>query len=149
MHATYDPKRTRGCLMRVAAPQTWLEADGWLGQDREDGISIATPRLQGLRMRLATAHISERPSNRCRPGRTALAAPNQIAERLGRSSSAVWHHLRRPALLGSEVTPSCDVVSSNRAFVLFSHVPGTESRLPGQGLDIHSCASLHAGVRWQ
>jgi deazaflavin-dependent oxidoreductase (nitroreductase family) len=36
-------------------------------------------------------------------------------------------------------------MSSNRAFVLYSHVPGTESRLLGQGLGIDSCASLNAG----
>jgi hypothetical protein len=68
MRATYDPNEHAGCLTRVARAADWLQADGWLGQDREDGISIATPRPQGLRMRLASARISERPSNRCRPG---------------------------------------------------------------------------------
>jgi hypothetical protein len=67
MRATYDPNE-HAAVYQVARAADWFQADGWLGQDREDGISIATPRPQGLRMRMASARISERPSNRCRPG---------------------------------------------------------------------------------
>ena len=30
----------------------WLRAEGWLGDEREDGLSIAAEPLQGLEVRL-------------------------------------------------------------------------------------------------
>jgi hypothetical protein len=53
MRATYDPNE-HAAVYQVARAADWFQADGWLGQDREDGITIATPRPQGLRVRLAS-----------------------------------------------------------------------------------------------
>jgi hypothetical protein len=56
MPATYDPNEN-AAVLRGWPTADWLQAHRWLGQDREDGISIATPRPQGLRMRLASSYF--------------------------------------------------------------------------------------------
>jgi hypothetical protein len=59
MPTPYDPNE-HAAVLRGWPTADWLQAHRWLGQDREDGITIATPRPQDLRMRLASARISKR-----------------------------------------------------------------------------------------
>jgi hypothetical protein len=51
--------RIRGVVWEVNSlgrAADWLRTEGWLGEDREDGLSITAEPLQGLEVQITSHH---------------------------------------------------------------------------------------------